>query len=174
MNQKSTSDKLLWGIVGGIALIIIASLVVLLRQPEAIAYQEGNEPAVVAHNYLTAIHLNELDRAYGYVSPEVENYPADATAFWTELRSSWYCPMAEEGAYMYGVTEVTRGENTAVVNATTTIYQNRDTLFWGNNSYQNVNNITLQQINGRWYIAHADQCWNPCWNDSNNDWNCGK
>lgn len=174
MNTKNTSDKLLWGIVGGIALIIIASLLLLLREPEPVTYRTGNEPADVAHNYLTAIYLNEPERAYGYLSPELPDYPATATVFWTDLNASGYCPLLEESASMYAVEEASRGDNTAVVDATITIfYRGQDVLFSRNNNhYQNINSLILEQIDQSWYITYADQCWSNCWQDADSGLPC--
>ncbi len=174
MNKKNTSDKLLWVIVGAIALIIVASLLLLLRQPESVTYQRGIEPENVAHNYLTAIYLNEPEQAYGYLSPNLTAYPATATAFWSDLNTSGYCPLLEQNASMYSVAEKTRGANTAVVDATITIfYQGSGFLFFrGDNHYQDTNSLMLEQIEGDWYITYADQCWSHCWQDGESGWPC--
>jgi len=77
--MKST-DKFLLGIVIGIVLLVIVSFVVTLTRPEP-TYRAEDLPENVAHNYLLALQKKEYQRAYGYLSQELKNYPRSAERF---------------------------------------------------------------------------------------------
>ncbi len=86
--MKST-DKVLIAIVAGIVLLIVVALVVTLTRPEPI-YQAEDTPEGVAHNYLLALQKEEYERAYGYLSPTLEGYPASADRFVEDVEdNSW-------------------------------------------------------------------------------------
>ncbi|MCB0211113.1 MAG: hypothetical protein KDJ52_17370 [Anaerolineae bacterium] len=70
------NDKFLIGIVAGIVLLVIVSVVVvLLRQPSAESYVADDNPAGVVHNYFLAIQREEYEKAYGYLSDNLKNKP---------------------------------------------------------------------------------------------------
>jgi len=77
--MKST-DKFLIGIVAAIVLLIVVALVVTLTLP-GLTYQAEDTPEGVAHNYLVALHKEEYERAYSYLSPSLDGYPASAEEF---------------------------------------------------------------------------------------------
>lgn len=69
-------DKFLIGIVIGIiALVIVAVVAVLLRTPASEEYVADDTPAGVVHNYFLAVQNEDYDRAYSYVSDELESKP---------------------------------------------------------------------------------------------------
>ena len=67
-------------IVASIAILVIVTLVLTLRQP-APTYQPENSPTGVAHNYLLALQQKDYERAYGYLSTSLPGYPANSREF---------------------------------------------------------------------------------------------
>ena len=70
------NDKFLIGIVIGIiVLIVVAVIVVLLRTPENEDYVADDNPARVVHNYFLAIQRKDYEKAYGYLSDDLQSKP---------------------------------------------------------------------------------------------------
>jgi hypothetical protein len=107
-----------------------------------------------------------MEQAYGYVSPNVEYYPANTAEFWADIENG-ACPISAERAYLDEISKVTTRDTIAIVKATTTIYPAQNSFFFQNDSYQMVNSFTLEQTNGRWHITYGEQCWSTCWNNNN-------
>jgi hypothetical protein len=84
-----TTDRVLFSIVLGIVLLIAVALVVTLMRSEP-TYQAENTPEGVAHNYLLALQKEENERAYGYLSPTLKDYPASVKEFIEDIDNySW-------------------------------------------------------------------------------------
>ncbi|MCA9980984.1 MAG: hypothetical protein KDD89_09125 [Anaerolineales bacterium] len=166
-NANKGSDKFLWGIVITVILLVFATLFMLWQQPNPVAYREGDEtePADVAYNYLTAIQLRDAERGFAYLSPDLVSPPDGSAQFWLDL-SRTYCPLLNENrSVTYEIDDVMVIDNTAVVEIVYTTYTNRNTFFAPPDTYTQTDTVTLQQNNQRWYITHADQCWNDCWDN---------
>jgi len=69
------TDKFLIGIVVGIVLLVIVAVVVVLARGQNEEYMADNTPEGVAHNYFLAVQRKEFDKAYGYLSDEIEEKP---------------------------------------------------------------------------------------------------
>jgi hypothetical protein len=69
------TDKFLIGIVAGIVLLVIVAIVVVLARGQNEEYMADDTPAGVAHNYFLAVQRKEFDKAYSYLSDEIENKP---------------------------------------------------------------------------------------------------
>lgn len=69
-------DKFLIGIIAGIVLLVIVAIVtVLLRAPESEEYIADDTPAGIVHNYFLAIQRKDYEKAYSYLSDELESKP---------------------------------------------------------------------------------------------------
>lgn len=70
------NDKFLIGIVIGIVvLVIVALMVVLLRRPGNESYIADDTPAGVVHNYFLAVQRKDYEKAYGYLSDDLNSKP---------------------------------------------------------------------------------------------------
>ena len=70
------NDKFLVGIIIGIiALVIVALLIFLTRQDDALTYQPEDQPQDVVFNYLLALDKGEYEKAYLYLA-EIPNKPS--------------------------------------------------------------------------------------------------
>jgi hypothetical protein len=69
------TDKFLIGIVIGIVLLVIAAIVVVLARGQNEEYVADDTPAGVVHNYFLAVQQKEFDKAYNYLSDEIEAKP---------------------------------------------------------------------------------------------------
>ncbi len=67
-------DRFLTGILLGIALLIIASLVVFFVRKDTQTYLPEDNPKAIVHNYIFALQQEDYERAYGYLADE-ENKP---------------------------------------------------------------------------------------------------
>src|SRR5262245_57084040 len=86
--MKST-DKFLIGIVIGVIVLIGIAFAVVLLRPQP-TYQAEDTPEGVAHNYLLALQQEDYARAYNYLSPSLEGYPASADEFKEDIdRQGW-------------------------------------------------------------------------------------
>ena len=70
-------DKFLIGIVAGILLLVVVSIVVVLtRAPGNEEYRAEDTPEGVVHNYFLAIQRKEFAKAHGYLSDDLANKPS--------------------------------------------------------------------------------------------------
>jgi len=70
-------DRFLLAILAGIFLLVIAAIVVFFTRTDRAVYVDGNEPADVVHNYVVAVHLEDWEKAYGYLAA-LKNKPTFA------------------------------------------------------------------------------------------------
>jgi len=62
------NDRFLIGILAGIAVLILAALVIFfIRQGEGRSYLEETTPDNIVHNYVLALQQGDYDKAYGYL-----------------------------------------------------------------------------------------------------------
>ena len=62
------SDRFLLAILGGIAVIVILSLVVFFTRSRQVDYVADDSPEAVTQNYILAIHRQDYERAYAYLA----------------------------------------------------------------------------------------------------------
>ena len=156
--MKST-DKFLIGIVAGIVLLIVAAFVVTLTRPEP-TYQAEDTPEGVAHNYLLALQKEDFERAYGYLSPTLEGYPASAEKFAEHVQDySWRFRLDVDTTLAVESARVTG--NRAVVKVRESRFDGGD-LFDSSQS-TNVFKMELQLESGEWKIVDADYYFAWCW-----------
>jgi len=159
--MKST-DKFLFRIVAGIVLLVVVAFVVALTRSEP-TYQAEDTPEGVVHNYLLALKKGDYERAYGYLSPTIEGYPASADAFTEDVEdSSWRfrfdtdTTMAVEPASVTG--------NRAVVDVPQSRFSGGD--LFDSDQYTTVFEMRLQLEDGEWKIVDSDYYFLWCWKDN--------
>ncbi|HEX9923847.1 MAG TPA: hypothetical protein VGD99_14410 [Anaerolineae bacterium] len=69
------NDKFLLGIVAGIVLLVMVAVTVVLTRGGQEDYIAADTPAGVVHNYYLAIQRRDYERAYGYLSDDLEAKP---------------------------------------------------------------------------------------------------
>ena len=152
-----TTDKVLIGIVVGIVLLIVVALVVTLTQP---TYQAENTPEGVTHNYLLALQKEEYERAYGYLSPTLEGYPASVEEFAEHIHDdSRRFRLDTDTTLSVGSARITGS------NATVTVRESRfrgGDLFDSGQSTE-VFNMELDLQDGEWKIVYSSYYFRRCW-----------
>jgi hypothetical protein len=159
--MKST-DKFLLGIVAGVVILVVVSLVIALRQPDQPAYDPDDTPAGVAHNYLLALQLEDYPRAYGYLSPLLLGYPADAEAFKRKVLDNPYWFGLNDDEVSLAIEGVNVTNDLAEVVMRRTVFY-RGSLF-DSGQYSDTFDMSLLQVDGNWKIVGSDRYWDHCWN----------
>jgi hypothetical protein len=138
------NDKFLLGIVTGIVLLVVVAVIVVLTRGQREDYQADDTPAGVTHNYFLALQRKEYERAYSYLSDELENKP-ELDEFIQTLDYS-----RSEAALQVGETTITG--RTARVETIITTYTGGGPLSSG--SYTNRETAFLaQNAAGEWKIT---------------------
>jgi hypothetical protein len=164
-NIMKGSDKFLIGIVAGILLLIVISLVVVLTRPEP-EYRNGGSPEVTVHNYLLALRLKEYERAYGYLSPRLTGYPKDAEAFADDIDNR-YSSRFGHGDTTIDVQSADMRGNMATVEVLETSFSDGDLFSSGN--YERRFDMELRHENGQWKLMGGDRYWTSCWEQAPSD-----
>ena len=158
------ADKFLVAIVAGVVLLVIAVFVVALARPNRPAYQPGDTPDGVAHNYLLALQREEYERAFGYLSPTLPGHPASADQFARDVRNERWSFGAYDGDVSLAIEVVNvTGETARVVVRKTEFY--RGGLF-DSGHYSTTFDLTLRREDGAWKITGSDLYWAGCWESS--------
>ncbi|MEM7032269.1 MAG: hypothetical protein AAF629_22150 [Chloroflexota bacterium] len=155
------SDKFLIGIIAGIVLLVVVAFLIVLRQPEP-SYQTEETASGVAHNYLLALQQEEYARAYTYLSPSLEGYPASETAFTEQVLDEEWRFRVDTDITLSVVSEKIVGERKVVNVRETRFY--RGSLFDSGQSVSTFD-LKLQQEETGWKIIDADYFFAPCWRD---------
>jgi hypothetical protein len=154
-------DRFLWAIVIGALLLVALGFVVVLGQQDA-SYREGNNPEDIAHNYLLALVNEDYERAYSYLSPEIEGYPASVADFRRDVeRYGLYGSRSRSLTLSVDEAEIT-GEQ-AFVEVRETIFYRSRLFFFEPTYYTNELQITLALREDRWEIIDADNYFPWCW-----------
>ena len=135
------NDKFLIGIVIGIImLIVVAVIVVLLRTPENEDYVADDDPAGVVHNYFLAIQRKEYEKAYEYLSDDLQSKPT-LDQFVREIDSQ---SRTTEASLTIG--ETRPGDLQTQVYVSVTTY--RPGWLFDSNSYTDRTTVFLRATNG--------------------------
>ncbi len=153
-----TTDKVLIGIVAGIVLLIVVALVVTLTQP---TYQAENTPKGIAHNYLLALQKEEYERAYGYLSPALEGYPASVEEFVEHIHDyPSRFRLGTDTTLSVGLARITG--NSATVTVRKSRFRGGD-LFDSRQS-TSVFKMELDLKDSEWKIVDSSGYFARCWN----------
>lgn len=158
--MKST-DRFLIGIVVGIVALVIAAFVVTLTRPEP-TYQPEDTPEGVAHNYLLALHKEDYERAYGYLSPTLDGYPASVDEFADAITDySWRFRLD---------TDTTLAVESSRAVGNWTVVQVRESRFHGGSLIGDSQSVTMFDVKlgleDAWKIVDADYYFAGCWRSS--------
>jgi hypothetical protein len=153
------TDKFLIGIVVAVLLLVVAALAVTRLRPE-VTYQADDGPEGVAHNYLLALQRGEYERAYGYLSPTLEGYPASEGAFAASVLQARWAFRRDEDVTLVVESHVVAGDRAAV--------QVRESRFrsgglFGTSSYTTRFEMSLQREDTGWKVIESEAYFAPCW-----------
>jgi len=161
------TDKFLIGIVAGAVVLVGVVLAVALLGPNQPNYQPDDTPEGVAHNYLLALQLEEYGRAFGYLSPTLPGYPADADQFTSHVEDNrwrrYFGYYDDDVSLAIEAVNVTDGWANVVVRKTQ-FYQGG---LFDSGQYSTIFDMTLHRANGAWKIRESEQYWAHCWQDFN-------
>ena len=163
--MKST-DKILVGIVVGILLLIVVALVVTMTRPEP-TYMDDGSPESAAHNYLLALHKKDYERAYGYLSPSVYNYPSSTSIFKKTVEDESYWRFRKNTDVSISVGDVELSGKYATVEITESRFSGGD-LF---DSGQRINTFEMElELEGDdWKLVASDYYFAYCWENEDSD-----
>lgn len=151
------NDKLLLGIVGGIVLLIVIAFVVTLSKPEA-AYQSEDTPEGVVHNYLLALQKADNQRAYSYLSKNLEGYPRSLAEFSEDIDHNPFAGYFDEVSSFSIDSATIYGEH-----ATVTVKESvLGGGLWGGQNFQ-IYGVEVEQVDGDWKIIDSDHHLLWCW-----------
>jgi len=157
------ADKFLIGIVVVIVLIVVAAFAVTLTRPEE-TYLADDSPENVVHNYLLALQQNEFDRAYSYLSPDLDGFPSSVDVFERDMKNnSWRFREDIEVSLSIEGAEIKRDQATVQV---------LESQFYGGgllDSGQTVITFEMEliQLDGEWKITNGDYYFAYCWTSGN-------
>lgn len=155
------TDKFLIGIVAAVVILVVAVLAIALLRPNEMSYQPDDTPEEVANNYLLALHLEDYDRAYGYLSPTLPGYPDNLDAFERNVEGNrWsFGYRDDEVSLAVDVVDVSGDKAKIVVRRTTF---SRGGLF-DSGQYSSTFEMTLRLEEGTWKVTDSDRYWASCW-----------
>ena len=153
------SDKIIIGIVGAVVLLVIVKIAPTLNNS---TFHAEDKPEDVAFNYLFAMQHRDYERAYEYLSPDMDGYPRDVGTFIQDIQDY-------EGSF-YGMGDTTRikigpvkmvGSNSTV----RIILEHIDPrLFNVVGDFNEEISVTLQQdLDNKWKIVYSQTYWFSCW-----------
>ena len=154
------TDKFLIAIVAGALVVVVSAFLVARSLPEPV-YQTEDTPEGVAHNYLLSLRQRHFERAYGYLSQQLEGHPDSAEIF-EELVLDYPWDFGIDGREggQLQVIEVDISGDHASVRVRETLFHSGG-LFDGDQSTQTFR-MRLKRENGSWLIRHAGDYWSHC------------
>lgn len=135
-------DRFLLGILIGIAVLVLLSLVVFFARPSGLEYGEESTPEGVVRNFIVAIHKEDYEKAYAYLA-EDEHKPT-FEAFSQPLMLAYIDPASN------GVEVLTSQTSADRATVKMSIYYNSSDPFSG--GYSNTDQASLLRQDGQWKI----------------------
>ena len=153
------ADKFLIVIVVGLLALVVVAVGLAVTRSAQVAYQPDDAPDGVTFNYLLALQQADYERAYGYISPRISNYPDSAGAFAAQIEQS---PDLRYNRNSALAVDSTRAEgDTAWVKVRETRYTRGFLL--SNNQYSHTFQVTLRRDGGAWKIVDSEGYWYWDW-----------
>jgi hypothetical protein len=159
-----TNDRFLIGIIGGIALIVVAAFAVALMRPQP-EYRPETGPEEVAYNYLLALQLNDLARAYGYLDPDLAGFPRTIENFTTDLSRYTNSLDANRGSVSLEVLSSSITGDRASISVRENRFSQGGLLSSGQSSFNFNIQMRRADPDSPWKVTGSDQYWAWCWND---------
>ena len=151
------SDKILAGIVIGIVLLVGVAFAVALTRPKP-DYREEDTPEGVAHNYLLALQQEDYERAYGYLSTSMSDYPLSLRIFTDDIEN--YSDADVNSTTQVDTPATIKGDRATVKVQHTRFYQGG---LFSSRSYSSTFDMTLVKEEGKWRIIASDRYWSWRW-----------
>jgi hypothetical protein len=160
--DMKNADKFLIGIVIGVLLLVVTAWIILANRP-APAYQAENTPTAVVNNYLLALKTDDLEKAYTYLSPTLQGYPANAEEFINDVEDQrWQFHLESEQDHSFQFKILRETDDSASVEVSETVYY-QSGLFENSHYTQTFVMRLAKDQNGLWLIRSADDYWHSCW-----------
>lgn len=157
MNSEATmkQDKFLVGILIGIGVLILASLIIFFTRQDKQVYISETTPDGVVHNYVLAILNKDYQKAYGYLA-DLANKPT-FDQFRKPFATGSLSPF--NAGIKIGKVDITGDDATVEISM---IYSASDPF---SNGYNNVGSAQLVLQNGVWKISNmpAYTLWDYSW-----------
>lgn len=148
-------DRFLTGILIGIALLIVAALIVFFSRRDQGNYVAENTPEGVVHNYVLAVLRKDYQKAYGYLA-DLDNKPT-----YPQFRQAFAVGRLSPGSsgIKIGATTVTANDATVEVD---TVNAPSDPFSSG---YTSPGSAQLVRQNGAWKISSMPMynLWDYSW-----------
>ena len=160
--QTRSNDWFLVGIVVAVVGLVVLTLVLVFRDSAPPEYRPDNTADGVAYNYFLAIQQKNYDRAYGYLSADIDKYPASAGAFFDEIQGDWSCTSEEIARRSFAVSKSELFDDRAVVTISETTFSGSRDLF-SSGRYTQIFTVRLARQGSDWKITESDHCWAPDW-----------
>jgi hypothetical protein len=161
-------DRFLIGIVAAAVLLVVVAFVVAYRQPPP-TYRAEDTPAGVAYNYLLALQQQDYERAYGYLSPTLYDYPRSAEEFVDELT----------GRGMHGgrLDSVTLDVQSTDITGDLAVAEVEQTTFtegglFESGQYTSPFTMQLRRVDGAWKLVESQDYWSYCWSQETDRRGC--
>lgn len=159
----STNDKALVGMAVAAVILAVIAFTVASRQAAPDYVTEDGSPEAVVHNYLTALRLADHEKAYSYLSREIDGYPKDLETFIEDMTlQRWQFPVEDTATSFEVETEELTG-NLAVVAVEETRFVERGLFDSAQLTEDFV--MTLRLVDGNWRLTHGERYWTVCWDD---------
>ena len=127
--RTGSFDWFLIAIIVGVVALVGLTLLLVFRDSAPPAFRPDDTPEGVAYNYYLAIQQKAYERAYGYLSSETPDFPADAADFFDAVQADWNCTTAEIDRRTYEVAGSEVFDDRAVVTMSETVYSGGGGLF---------------------------------------------
>ena len=148
-------DRFLTWILIGIAVLIVAALVVFFTRQNKASYISDQMPEGVVHNYVAAVLQKDYQKAYGYLA-DLDNKPT-----YNEFRKAFAVGSLNPSnvGIKVGVADVTGDDASVEVD---TVNSPRDPF---SETYNNVGSAQLVRQNGVWKISSMPtyNLWDYSW-----------
>jgi hypothetical protein len=154
------TDKFLVGITAGIVLLLVVTFTFVLTRPEGDYVAEGLPDGVV-HNYLLALQKGEHERAFEYLSSDLNHGPNDVEEFIDHIDHFYFINLEEE------TSKIIKTDRVSDTHAEVTVYE----IIYSNNGifsgqYERNFDMKLHLEEGKWKIIDGDSYWRKCWSSS--------